>query len=84
MAASGPTALATSFAPCAKDKSAAEAISGTANSFFRLRLRFSNPSDWRRTMGRKAAQVTKPMTSPSSSDWFSVISTTLRRPLAAR
>jgi hypothetical protein len=32
MAASGPTALATSLAPCAKDSSAAEQISGTLNS----------------------------------------------------
>ena len=84
IAASGPTALATSLAPWAKDSSAAETTSGRANSFFSDFLRFSSPSDWRRTTGTAKAQVSSPITAPMVSAVPSPILTTLDRPLSAR
>ena len=45
MAARGPTALATSFAPCAKESSAAEQIRGIAKSLRKDWFRFSSPTD---------------------------------------
>ena len=47
IAASGPIALATSFAPCANDSKAAEQIKGILNKVLKERFLFSIPSDWR-------------------------------------
>ncbi len=57
IAANGPTALATSFAPCAKLSIAADTTSGIPNKTFKDLLRFSSPSDWRLITGMVIAQT---------------------------
>ena len=84
MAARGPTALATSLAPCAKESSAAETMSGRAKSVLSERLRFSSPRDWRRTSGTVRPQQTSPPTSPISSAVPMSIWITRLRPFSDR
>ena len=64
MAASGPTAFATSLAPWAKESSAAEITSGRLKSLRSDWLRFSMPSDWRLTKTCAAPQATRKVPRP--------------------
>ena len=66
MAARGPTALATSLAPCANDNSMAANTSGMWNSLRSDWLRFSIFADWRRIIGLTMAMDTRNMTPESS------------------
>ena len=84
MAASGPTALATSLAPCAKDSSAADTTSGMPNSTLSDLLRFSSPRDWRRITGIMTIQQTRPSTAPIISAPEKVTSKIRLRPFSAR
>ena len=84
MAASGPTALATSLAPWANESSAAEHTSGTANSLRTDFLRFSRPWDWRRTMGTDSFQATSPTTMPMSTETPRLMWMRAEKPFRAR
>src|SRR6056297_3972814 len=64
MAARGPTALATSFAPWAKLRRAAESTSGIPNSTLSDLLRFSSPSACLRISGTVTSHAAMPKAAP--------------------
>ena len=84
IAARGPMALATSFAPWAKDSRAAEQISGTRNKIRSDWFRFSIPSDWRRTIGRMISQTAAKTPMASGPTILGSGCQTCLRPLIAR
>jgi hypothetical protein len=84
IAASGPTALATSLAPWAKDRSAAEKISGRPKSFLSDWLRFSRPRDWRAMTGLATSQPSTAAPRPISKAALIGILTSALTPLIDR
>ena len=65
IAANGPMALATSFAPCANDSNAAEQINGILNKVLKERFLFSIPSDCRFMSGFIISQTTTNVIMPT-------------------
>ena len=84
IAASGPTALATSFAPWAKLSKAADTIKGMPKSFFSDLFRFSSPSACLRTTGIIATQMITPKPRPIIKAEEKSIFMIFLRPLSAR
>ena len=84
MAARGPTAFATSLAPCAKHSNAAETTSGIPNKILSDLLRFSSPSDCFLITGIMMAQIAMPIAAPIISDVVMSILMIFFRPFRAR
>ena len=80
----GPTAFATSFAPCAKLSNAAETISGIPNNTLRDLFRFSKPSDCLRIAGIITTQTSTPIAAPISKAVCMSILMIFLSPLSAR
>lgn len=82
--ASGPTAFATSLAPCAKDSSAAPATSGMVKRELTPSRDCRSDGDRRAIRGRLSVKVRTPATRPRANARGVLTSTTFCTPLRAR